>query len=109
MCRGVQDKATAAPCEYRLRGVVVHAGMSRHSGHYIAYCRNRGDWYEFNDEIVGAVQSPPLTVRGDESLTAAPAPPHAQKTRVPAAVVGNKQAYMVRWGSCSIRLVVTAL
>ncbi len=38
---------------YLLCGVVVHSGLSVHSGHYVAYVRNSaGKWYCANDDAV---------------------------------------------------------
>ncbi len=42
--------------QYVLCGVVVHSGVSVHSGHYVAYVRNSmGKWFCANDDAVYAV------------------------------------------------------
>lgn len=40
---------------YELYAVVIHAGKGRHSGHYFAYTKRDGVWYECNDEHVNEI------------------------------------------------------
>ena len=37
--------------QFRLRGVVIHAGTAE-SGHYYSFIRENNRWYEFNDTVV---------------------------------------------------------
>ncbi|CAG0879876.1 unnamed protein product, partial [Darwinula stevensoni] len=39
---------------YQLFSILIHAGSSAHSGHYIAYIQDltSGNWFRFNDEVV---------------------------------------------------------
>lgn len=51
-CLDVRSKKNT----YSLYGVVNHYGCTG-GGHYTAYCKNNGDWYEFNDAIVSKVEN----------------------------------------------------
>ena len=39
------------PYVYDLLSVVVHKGEIN-SGHYISFCRENGQWFQFNDSVV---------------------------------------------------------
>ena len=43
------------PIKYRLTGMIRHTGESIASGHYIAYLRINGNWYEANDSVMKQV------------------------------------------------------
>eukprot|EP00042_Codosiga_hollandica_P041059 m.362742 g.362742 ORF g.362742 m.362742 type:complete len:59 (-) comp56020_c0_seq4:223-399(-) len=39
--------------QYELFGVIVHSGLTTHSGHYFSYVRGEdGTWFHMNDEVV---------------------------------------------------------
>ena len=40
--------------EYQLVSILAHIGGS-FGGHYIAYCKSKGEWFRFNDEVVEKV------------------------------------------------------
>lgn len=54
---------------YHLCSVLVHRGSSAHSGHYIAYIKDRksGHWYKFNDETVEKTDGNVLKMCSDEN------------------------------------------
>lgn len=46
--------------DYELKAIVCHKGTTPHTGHYVAFIKNQGQWVLFNDEKV---------VRCDSNLT----------------------------------------
>ena len=54
---------TTTPVGYTLVGVVIHHGLSRHGGHYIAVTKNAGNqtWYECNDDKITRPQQEAIT------------------------------------------------
>ncbi|KAK2708230.1 hypothetical protein QYM36_013982 [Artemia franciscana] len=41
---------------YELQAVLIHKGRSSSSGHYVAWCRRKGDeWFQFDDDKVNTV------------------------------------------------------
>jgi len=50
--------------QYKLYGVICHAGGGPNSGHYFAYVKGpNGTWYEMNDESVSLHRSAPINLR----------------------------------------------
>jgi ubiquitin carboxyl-terminal hydrolase 22/27/51 len=52
------SKATeyaASHSDYELSSVIVHHGDRTNDGHYYAYCKHAGTWYNFNDSQVTVV------------------------------------------------------
>ena len=45
---------------YSLSGFIEHRGNSIHSGHYVAYLKKNGTWYQFNDSRVRECSKPPI-------------------------------------------------
>ncbi|CAK9021553.1 unnamed protein product [Durusdinium trenchii] len=42
--------------KYNLYGLVVHCGQSAKSGHYVAFAKHNGNWFQFNDEAIRQVK-----------------------------------------------------
>jgi ubiquitin C-terminal hydrolase len=53
--------------KYELDSFVKHIGRSTRSGHYIAYAKIDGKWYEFNDERVSLISDKELKEARDNS------------------------------------------
>ena len=43
------------PPPYELVALLVHQGSTCDSGHYLAFCKHAGDWYQCNDSVVQKV------------------------------------------------------
>ena len=41
---------------YNLYGVVVHHGTEIKDGHYVAFVKKDGKWWEMNDHMVGIIR-----------------------------------------------------
>ena len=44
-----EEKQTSAKYQYRLKGIVIHYGISE-AGHYTSYVRTEGDQWKFFDD-----------------------------------------------------------
>ena len=39
--------------DYTLQAILTHQGRSSSSGHYVGWCRHKGDqWNKFDDDVV---------------------------------------------------------
>ncbi|CAI2298685.1 unnamed protein product [Caenorhabditis sp. 36 PRJEB53466] len=45
------------PCHYDLQSIIVHIGYGCGSGHYIAFGKRGGKWYQFDDSVVKSVDN----------------------------------------------------
>ena len=49
---------------YNLIGILYHLGGIGYSGHNIAYCKIKNNWYEFNDSVVTEIDIRDISGKG---------------------------------------------
>lgn len=54
------NKSCAVDNRYELFAICNHVGDSS-AGHYTAFCKNKGDWYKFDDNYVTKTTSSVVT------------------------------------------------
>lgn len=59
---------------YEVSAVLIHRGVSAHSGHYVAHIKEASSnaWFKFNDETVEKIVGKKLKLGAEENLTEEP-------------------------------------